>query len=232
MKSCLITLLSSILFYLSLPLVVLLLLFLVMGPTDKYAENSGWSCSNEEFVDVYCEEYMTLIDTLKQKYNIVCEEERREIRNRDGELEGYSITLYNDVFSIWIVFSSLTSYGNYHATLYYFGNDEAPFSDYESQRRYVEFINELTHSVAYDTKQEECANHFEKMFFDNLQIVDGKPVSSYYYHFDDLVGYVGYHVNNDTYVSVYYKIQGNPDIDYPCSKFEFEGILKPIENGD
>ena len=233
MKSCLITLLSSILFYLSLPLAFLLLLFLLFGPTDKYAENSGWSCSNEEFVDVYCEEYMKLIDTLKQKYNIVCEEELRESRDRDGVFKGFHIILYDDVFTIWIAFTNQNSYGYYHATLYYFGNDEAPFSDYESQRRYVEFINDLTHSVAYDTKQEECANHFEKMFFENLQITDGKPVSSYHYHFDDLVGYVGYLVNNDTHVDgSVYKMQGNPDIDYPCSKFEFEGILKPIENGD
>ena len=232
MKSCLITLLSSILFYLSLPLVVLLLLFLVMGPTDKYAENSGWSCSNEEFVDVYCEEYMTLIDTLKQKYNIVCEEKLKEMRDRDGELSGYILKLYDDVFTFSILFDNRNYCGKYGATLYYFGNEESPFSDYESQRRYVEFLNELTHSVAYDTKQEECANHFEKMFFENLQITDGHSASNYYYHFDDLVGSVGYVVVNDTFVDGSNKMQGDPDIDYQCSIFEFEGILKPIENGD
>ena len=211
---------------------LILAIFIIFYENDEYEKATGWSCSNEEFADVYYAEYLAIVDTLWQKYGITCEKEIEEWHGENGALDGFTIEFHNDVAMVSITFNNHNSYGTFRIRLNYFGNDEAPFSDYESQRIYVEFINELTHSVAYDTRQEECANHFEKMFFENLQITDGHPASNYYYHFDDLVGSVGYVVVNDTFVDGSNKMQGDPDIDYPCSIFEFEGLLKPIENGD
>ena len=218
------TFLAIILTIIAVCLALLILaIFIIFYENDEYEKATCWSCSNEEFADVYYAEYLAIVDTLWQKYGITCEKEIEERHGENGALDGFTIEFHNDVAMVSITFNNHNSYGTFRIRLYYFGNDEAPFSDYESQRIYVEFINELTHSVAYDTRQEECANHFEKLFFDNAQKGDDRHGSSYDYHFDEYIGYVGYTVINNYYYT-------DPDI--PCNEFIFNGALKPLTISD
>ena len=62
----------------------------------------------------------------------------------------------------------------------------------KSQKNLVDFINELTHFVAYDTRKEEADNHFEKLYFECIE--ESCTGKNYNYHFDDFIGHVGYDV--------------------------------------
>jgi len=204
------------------------------SPEDYY-KDSNWSCTNEEFNDMYMPAYLAKIEELKQKYNIECTQifEEKDYK-RDV---GYKIYLFSDAFTIDLFFANRSflswdgapagGYGAFRVHLYYYGNEAVDLKDYEKQRTLVDFINEFTRYVAFDTRSEECDNHFERLYLDCIK--NGEEHASYVIHFDELIDYVYYGVDLEICgAEWWYKMQKDHDVHILSNSFEFEGILKPL----
>ena len=159
----------------------------------EYAKDSGWNRDIRNFDIQYVEFYKDKVAELKKKYRIDCVEKWEQNDKDDGECI-LTACLYSDSYTVCLLFANRVHYGDFDVELYYYGENEESLSDYESQRPLVSFINDLTKCVAYDSKIEGDENHFERLY--NECRKQSKPVASYIYHFDDLVGYVGYGVSS------------------------------------
>jgi len=100
---------------------------------------------------------------------------------------------------------------------------------YSSEQTARELANEITNSFAFDAKTDK--NYFKALYDECIKnTADETPHASYKYHFDDLIGNVGYYValNKDNF-GYYYKMQKNSDLDILSNHYRFEGLLKPLE---
>lgn len=191
----------------------------------KYAKASGWNCSQEKFCDEYAALYKAKIQELKTTYEIDCNEDIEQYNSGNDNI--LTVNLYNDEFTIVMRFGNFGLYGGYYVDLYYYGSDSGDLDDYGNYKHLVDFINDLTTYVAYDTRSEESDNHFEKLHDECIQLE--LKNNSYMYHFDHIVGDVGYSVGlkKDNY-GYYYKMQKNSSVNILSNSFSFEGILKPL----
>ena len=107
----------------------------------------------------YYEIYTSKIEELKEKYDIECESLEKFGRDEDQQIERFHFYLYNDEFTVTINFNNQSRFATYDIALYCFESEDKSLSDYEWQRNLVDFINEFTHFVAFDTRIEENQNH-------------------------------------------------------------------------
>ena len=200
--------------------------FMSCESPEDYYKDANWSCTNEEFNDMYMPAYLAKIEELKQKYNIECTQ-ISEVKDYERDV-GYEIYLYNEVFTVKLFFANRRyGCGDFWVHLYYYGNEAVDLKDYEKQKPFVDFINELTRYVAFDTKNEESDNHFERLYLDCIE--NGEKNATYNIHFDDLVDYVRYFVTlENANKGWYYKMQKDDNLEILANIYGFEGILKPL----
>ena len=202
-------------------------LFVIMAVEDdeKYAESSGWKCEEKDFYGKYAVSYQNKIEELMSLYEIEASviSEKRNI-DEDNIVEIY---IYNDIFTVKIFFANRGLYADYKVNLFFYGSETTDLDDYETHRHLVQFINDLTKYVAYDTRSDERDNHFEALYLECKE--KERDTSGYVYHFDHTVGNVGYYVGmkKDNF-GYYYKMQKNSDIKISSNSFSFEGLLKPL----
>lgn len=71
-------------------------------------------------------------------------------------------------------------------------------------------------------------NYFEKLYSDCIE--NDVKGTGYKYHFDHMIGYVGYNVATETSMGgYYYMMQKNSDNEILSSFYGFEGILKALD---
>ena len=202
-------------------------LYSQISSEDDYIKSSNWNCTNEEFVEEYVEYYNSKIEELKAFYGIECLEIVK-MQEHDNHII-YIKQFYNDEVTIEVLFANRSGlYGDYWVELYYFSENIDDLNNYEKQKKYVDFANDLTNAVAFDTKTDK--NHFEALYFEclNQTKIDFQAASNIY-HFDQIVGDVGYGVavHSDSY-DYYHKIEKNENYDFLSNRFTFNGILKPL----
>ena len=93
----------------------------------------------------------------------------------------------------------------------------------------MDFINELTHYVGFDTKENENSNYYEKLYFDVINGDSDRKGDRYNYHFDHLVGELGWQVvtDSDSYEH-YYQMTDGADRELTANLFSFKGLLRKI----
>ena len=200
-------------------------LYSQISSEDDYIKSSNWNCTNEEFVEEYIEYYNSKIEELKAFYGIECLEIVKMLEHDNDII--YIKQFYNDEVTIEVLFANRGLYGDYWVELYYFSENIDDLNNYEKQKKYVDFANDLTNAVAFDTKAD--GNHFEQLYMQCKEQTDpgGKGITDLY-HFDEFVGDVGYKVGVqlDT-KGYYYKMQKNKELEILANEFSFNGILKP-----
>lgn len=201
-------------------ILLLFVIFLTSCNRVEYFEQSGWNCTDVIFQTYYNNLYKVKIAELKEIYNLrFSEQESKELNGN------YQLYLYNDDFTIQIKFANGEKLAFYRIDLFYYGDSEVSRKDYEKQRSLVNFINDFTNYVAFDTKTDK--NYFEALYY---ECCEEKTFASNYYHYDSIVGNVGYYIclNTDAF-DYYYKMQEDGDCMAICNCYRFEGLLKPID---
>ena len=202
------------------------MMFLGNDAETEYAKSSQWNCDNQSFDTAYVDFYKNKVSEIKEKYSLNCEEEwYKESHDDDSIITAY---LYNDQYTIYILFANRGICGDFTVKMFYYGDGkEAPGND-GVQSSLISFVHDLTKSVAFDSRTDDGKNHFEQLYNECLE--ENKPAASYVYHFDELVGYIGYTVglSKDNY-GYYYKMQKDSNIKIPANAFKFQGLLKPIQ---
>ena len=205
-----------------------LLIFSLLSCQPTYNEKCNWYCDNETFENQYITFCNDEIARLIEKYSLTCNFEYENDIDDDDDL-AYDLYIYSEDYTVAIHMANCNrgDTGFYHLQLFYY-NDDMLNENHDDIKPVVEFANEITNIIAYDTKTEE--NQFEKLYYEALN--SEKKYASNYYHFDNAVGNVGYYVNvgedaGGTSAGYYYMLQKHSSIKQ-CYHFTFEGLLKPF----
>lgn len=193
-----------------------------------YYKGAGWSCSDEVFASDCVPTYEDMLRELVQKHGITCDMRRDTVTEQDytETLEYTRLHLYSEAFTVRILVSNRGEYGTYSVELYAYGEDgtEPAYADIQP---YVELINEFTHRVAYDTKADECPNHFKRLYDECVMLnIHATTYEDYYGSPIRTVGYtVDRHKNGGKY---YMGKTGDTSLPRFGVYFSFSGILKPL----
>lgn len=210
-------------------LISLLQILSLFSCQPSYLDKYNWYCDNETFENqyiTYCnDEIARLIDKYSLSGNFEYEKDIDDI-DHDSDL-AYDFYIYSEDYTIVIHIANTArgEVGFYRLRLFYY-NDDRLNENYDDIKSVVEFANEITNIIAYDTKTEE--NQFEKLYYEALS--SDEKYASNYYHFDNSVGNVGYLVFLKPEFSgtgYYYMLQKKDSVK-PCFYFRFEGLLKPF----
>ena len=186
---------------------------------EEYALSTNWHCTKEEFIENYLPLYVDKVEELKAFYDVEC------VLTVDIlYYYGINICLYNEVFTADMFLICRDSHATISSNLYFYGNESTLFN-YNAQKVYVDLINDFVNYVAFDTKADE--NRFASLYLQSMQ--KEEKCASDHYHFDELVGYVGYSVDldKDTFGN-YYMCRGDFELETRANCFSFEGLLKPL----
>ena len=186
---------------------------------DKYSSNrSNLVKSVAKLLNIkliYLPPYSPHLNPIEQVWRLI----KRELKHHYIYSEDYTIVIF-------LGNSARGEVGFYDLYLYYY-NDDRLNGNYDVIKPVVEFANEITNILAYDTQTEE--NQFEKLYYEALSSDD--KFASNYYHFDNSVGNVGYLVflkPEFSETGYYYMLQKKGSLK-PCFYFRFEGLLKPFD---
>ena len=213
-------------------LTVILCVFLIVGFASScscgydndYFLETNWNCDNETFLSYYNSLYLDKLQELKEKYNVECKR-KTELDHMQYGGVNMCYYFYNESFTLRLELSSDNTLATISSYLYYYGN-ETPSNEYSDFKNLVDFSNDFINYVSYDAKTD--ANHFEKLFFEALN--DDDLFASENLHHDDTVGTLGYIVQlNSTTGGYYYMMDKNNSLKKENHRFEFQGLLKPIE---
>lgn len=192
-------------------------------PRWNYYKEPGWNCDNEMFMGEYKDKYYAKICELKQKYNIECYEYvETEIEESNSTIRYF---LYCESYTFKLNISSGAEYGECELILYYYGEEDKAIN-YSNCENLVDFLNEFTNYVAYDTIKEY--NCFEKLYYLNIQ--NNSDCESEWIYFDNMVGNVSYiFTPQHTAGGYWYMLGKDSTVQKTCYKFMFEGITIPLE---
>ena len=196
-------------------------LLINLDKNGQYYLGAGWDCNDETFANEYYPLYYSEIQRLKALHGLECQERVDWDYDTMGNPK-VTFYLYCEEYTFRLKLLG-GSIGYYDGYLYYYAEDRST-DKYEEFKPLVEFLNDFTNYAAYDTKT-DC-NHFEKMF--NDAISNGEKYSSFYYHYDSVIGNVGYYVQLTQEKGYYYMAEFNSDIEKTCYLFSFDGLLKPL----
>ena len=208
-------------------LISLLQILSLFSCQPTYSEKCGWYCNDETFKNEYFNYCNGEIVRLMDKYSLTGAFEYEEKRYEANSNIRYTFYIYCEDYTIALGIANCNrgDTGFYDLRLFYY-NDDRLNENYDDIKSVVEFANEITNIIAYDTKTEE--NQFEKLYYEALS--SDEKYASNYYHFDNSVGNVGYLVflKPEFSGTGYYYILQKKDSVKPCFYFRFEGLLKPF----
>ena len=212
-------------------LISLLQILSLISCQPSYSEKCGWYCDNETFENQYITFCNDEIVRLMDKYCLTGTFVYEEAINYDGDSDlAYNFYIYCEDYTVRIHIANTArgEVGFYNLQLFYYGDDRLN-ENYDDIKSVVEFANEITNIIAYDTSTEE--NEFEKLYYEALS--SDKQYASNSYHFDQSVGNVGYYVKvgkdaGGLSAGYYYMLQKHSSIKQ-CYHFRFEGLLKPFD---
>lgn len=184
----------------------------------SYYKGTEWDCTSEEFIRDYWPTYREKLETLCEEHGI--EADTHITKNGDC----ITVLLYNEQATVDVTLNGGNLYGTYSVNLYYY-TEKGASSAYTEMLPYVSFINDFTRFAAYDTKADEHPNHFLRLYEEALAS-DSSPAASYSYHFDKMVGYIGYKTHTADKDNYHYMGMRDFDADErPCISFCFKGLL-------
>lgn len=195
----------------------------ILFPEEQYYKGANWNCELDEFETIYLEIYTQKIEELKEKYSLSFSTKLDIENSTDSDHIKITFLLYCEEYTIRLNLSSSTSIGYLYTYLYYYA-DNNDYHDYSKLQYLLGFINDFTNYVGYDTKTDK--NYFDALYFDALD--NEENFATYYYHYDSTIGNVGYIADLNSEAGYYYMGACELTSDKPCSKFLFEGLLKPL----
>lgn len=188
-----------------------------LTPGDDYYQKTGWNCSKETFTEDYFALYTQKLDHLKTKYALTCETLYDIPTEEEGEK--IELALYCPQYTLYFSLVNSGEIGFCNTKLYYYGDDE------EQLLSLLALLNDFTNYVGYGTITEE--NCFIPLRQEAASKENGYANRSL--HFDNIIGDVQY-IAHLSYEGGYYYLYGKDSSQKKlCSRYEFDGLLKPLD---
>ena len=207
-------------------------------PDRDYYTASGWNADLDEFNESYVPYYTSLVGKLQREYGLTSAERYVDVFDDNAK-----VYLYDTDFTICVYFGHTADFGECVMQLFYYGENEGDLESYTAQKKIVELAAEIVHTVCYDTRKNENANYFEKLFGDaklieekeeeNKEENTEKPHATYYIFNGAMLEGLGYDVTlkfeSDPYFYMMKKDAAMSEETIPANSYLFYGLLKPIE---
>lgn len=226
MKNTLISIIVAVLTVIVLFIVPLVAIIYNNESNASYYLSSGWNCDNEKFKTMYSNRYGEKISELKTLYNLHFEEKLEVILNEEYDGITLVFSLYCEEYTIIFKLASFGDLGTVDANVYYFC-DDANKCELENIQALLSFTNEFINYVSFDSIKD--GNEFVRLFAESKSKPDGEQFESNRYHYDSMIGNVGYYIDlTSKDRSYYYMMSKDTSIERMACSFGFEGLLKPI----
>ena len=193
----------------------------------SYYLNSGWNCDNEKFKTFYSSRYSEKISELKALYDLHFDEKLEVISNEEYDGVTLDFSLYCEEYTILFRLESFGALGTVDANVYYFCDDTNK-CELENIQALLSFTNDFINYVSFDSIKD--GNELVRLFVESKSKPEGEQFESNRYHYDSVIGNVGYYVSlipQDW--SYYYMTNGDEDIGKYGFRFGFEGLLQPLD---
>ena len=136
---------------------VIFALSLVSCGDLTYYKDAGWSCTHEEFLEKYYDPIGAEIMEIAEKHEIAAKLSGTDIMD-----DVFVLFVYNSTFTARFTFLCEELWGKCSIDLHFYGSDESQLNDYSVQKKYVDFLNEVVSTLAYDIESNTCK--FEDSF--------------------------------------------------------------------
>lgn len=200
-----------------LAVVIFAFSFASCGDLTYYAE-SDWEYSSEEFFGEPFENINSKILDISEKYGF---EFCNTIYYENDSCK--CILIYDDVVSFIIKFDCEDLWCVCEIEIFFFGEDENDLADYEKQKKYIDFINDVKNTLVYNYENQS------NLFKESFEYCVANEVESYdsEHHFDAMVGELTYGVLLNTNEYGYrYKFRGSVYDGKACNYYHFRGLLR------
>ena len=198
--------------HIALLLAILIFAFSAISCGDlTYYKDSGWYCPQEEFHDRYYEPIVATMTQIATKHGITF----NNGGSKSGSDDHFMLWISNKEFTCRFDFSCEERWGNFKAKMNFYGTDENQLTNYEAQKKYVDFLNEFTVTVAYVVDSE--VNIYEDAYNYCIQ----NSIKSYEkeWHYDDMTDGSRYGLELESDNGM------RESAEWPCNFYYFEGFI-------
>jgi hypothetical protein len=186
------------------------LLSLVGCKDHAYRNASNWTVTDDVFMQQYLQFYTSSITMIYNKYDF---EYTQEVAIEEDNR--FSITYQNDCEVIKFIFlNDRGGFGHYRSNYYYFNDDLEGIFFYEHHNAILAFVSEINSIVSFDYQGD--VDTYYDLYVNHLT----HQQNTYFYHFDSVVGYIGYGVTWNNHFS-------DAESRWYIS-FGYTSLLKPI----
>jgi hypothetical protein len=149
---------------------------------NEYSDSSNWAISDIEFLDEYFDCYITNIDSIAGGFDLgLTQEISIEDENR------FNVSYSDDDEIVKFYFLNDTGgFGWYRSDYCYFNENKEVLFDYSRYFTILSFVSDVNALVAFDYQGDERT--YQELYENYL--VQGP--NTFYYHFDSVVGNIGY----------------------------------------
>ena len=204
--------------HIALLLAILIFAFSAISCGDlTYYKGAGWSCTQEEFLDKYYDSVSAKILEIAERHDI-----RAVLEGTDVTDDHFILFLYDASFTARFDFMCEELWGKCTADLHFYGKDESELSDYNAQKKYIDFFNEFAALFAYDVELDTCK--YEDAF--NFSMEQGGKIYETQIHYDAMTRGAGYSVQFGVDENVGSHTLRNRSSDtFKCNCYRFYGLL-------
>lgn len=182
-----------------------------------YYKGAGWSCPQEEFLDRYYDPISNKIMEISKKHEI-----KAIIEGTDVMDDHFVLFVYDAHFTARFDFSCEELWGVMTADFHFYGANESDLHNYELQRKYVNFLNEVASLFAYDVEEDTCK--YEEAF--NYCIENDVKVREIKLHDDAMTKGAEYRVSIDVNENVgNHTLRNKTGEAFDCNCYHFRGLL-------
>jgi hypothetical protein len=183
----------------------------------NYYKGAGWSCSQEEFLEKYYDPIGAEIMEIAEKHEI-----KAVIGGTNIMDDIFVLFVYDASFTARCTFFCEELWCNFTIDLHYYGSDESQLNDYSVQKKYVDFLNEVVSTFAYDIESDTCK--FEDSF--NYCLENEVEEHKTQIQYDAMTGGTLYSVSLGVDENVgNHTLRNKTGEAFMCNCYHFQGLL-------
>ena len=204
--------------------IVIFALSLVSCSDLTYYKGAGWTCKQEDFYDNHYE-------PTREKVVEVAKEHGIDLAWCGGAHpmdDHFVVVAFDKNFTVYFNFSCEELWGKITVDYYFFGSEGVELTDYEAQKKYIEFLTDIVSIFAYDVYEED--NIFDAAY--NLCAQESKTSYEKVLVNDKMTGGVSYGVIlgfekefNSNHTTRPKDTEGSNTVTLKSNYFYFEGLV-------
>lgn len=208
--------------------VVIFALSLVSCSELTYYKGAEWTCTQEAFYESHYEPTRLKIIEVANAHGI-----DMECGGTDVFDDHFMLVAFDKNFTVYFNFSCEELWGRITVDYYFLGSDESELTDYNAQKTYIDFLNDIVCTFAYDMNAED--NVFDAAY--NLCVQD--EITSYEKVLvkDRMTGGSSYRISLgvEKQLNIYHtgrkKVGDEIVVPLKCNYFYFEGLVDSSFDG-